>query len=437
VSETGQTEKFALRGVRLRRAKLRFLLSRASSKALREPLRKIRAPIRNFLLGFVKGFPVELQAQERLPIEPYAGRLPSPGTRCVVYDEATVSVRGHPLSRNSTTRESAHYKDRTFVAPNLTLESPGPHFWFSRTGLLLSPEGKIWPHSMIGPYQPRIMRQMPSVSMARDKSGESRFIFHPSLVKAPPRIAEERLLIVLSDSAHFGHFLLDSATLVHLATQIGAPMLSWPLTPWQRAICDRLGVRPGQIREISRGNYLLDRPVTSNRLTGLGANTAHPRNREAFDTIRANTPVEKFSDLPRRFYIMRGVRHGRILRNRAELAEALAARGVAPIQPDLLSFDEQVALFARAELVVAEFGAAMANLVFSPPGTKVVEIICEGQNDWWSSNLCAMLDLEHVVQFQRLTEEELRAGAIRHVVAEDFSYSADVAAICATVDQWI
>ena len=437
MSETGQTEKFVLRGGRLRWAKLRFLISRAASKAIREPLRKIRAPIRHFLLNFVKGFPVELESTELVPVEPYAGRLPSPGMRCVVYDEATVSVREHPLSRNSTTRESAFYKDREFVAPKLTLESPGPHFWFSRTGLLMSPEGKIWPHSMIGPYQPRIMRAMPSVSMARDKTGEGRFVFHPSLVKSPPHIVEERLLIVLSDSAHFGHFLLDSATLVHLAAQIGAPMLSWRLTPWQQAICDRLGVRPGQIRELPRGNYLLERPVTSNRLTGLGANTAHPRSREAFDAIRANTPVEKYPDLPRRFFIMRGVRHGRILKNRAELAEALAARGVAPIQPDLLSFDEQVALFARAELVVAEFGAAMANLVFTPPRTKVVEIICEGQNDWWSANLCAMLGLEHVVQFQRLTEEELRAGAIRHVVAEDFSYSADVAAICATVDQLI
>ncbi len=61
MSETGQTEKFVLRGGRLRWAKLRFLISRAASKAIREPLRKIRAPIRHFLLNFVKGFPVELE----------------------------------------------------------------------------------------------------------------------------------------------------------------------------------------------------------------------------------------------------------------------------------------------------------------------------------------------------------------------------------------
>jgi len=100
-----------------------------------------------------------------------------------------------------------------------------------------------------------------------------------------------------------------------------------------------------------------------------------------------------------------------------------------------LSFDEQVALFARAELVVCEFGAALANVVFCPPSAKIVEIISEGQHDPWSAHLCAMLGLEHVVQFQTLSQEERLSRGDRFSPSPDFAFTADVAAICAAVER--
>lgn len=417
------------------RARLRHFLSRATSAAIRGPIRTIREPVRNFLLKFVKGYRVEIESAAILPVVAYEGRLPKPRTRCVVYGEAIVHVRGHALSRNSSTPESVHYVDHDVTAPSLVLEHPEPHFWFSRSGLLISSEGKIWPHSFSGHFKPDMVRTVKSVSVSNGRDGEPQRLFHPSLVKAAPRVEEPSLLIGLGESPNFGHFMLDSAPLIHLAAQIGAPMLSWPLKSWQRDLCARLGVREGQIRELPARTHLLRHPVVSNRLAGLGAYIAHPRSRDAFATILANTPIERHGALPRRFYLMRGVRHGRALRNRAELAAALAARGVTAVQPELLNIEEQIALFARAELIVAEFGAALANVVFCSPRAKIVEIICEGQTDPWSSHLCGMLGLDHVVQFQRLSQEELLAGAVRHDRPDQFAYTADVAAICAAVDQ--
>ena len=95
------------------------------------------------------------------------------------------------------------------------------------------------------------------------------------------------------------------------------------------------------------------------------------------------------------------------------MIEALKPLGFVAIQPEKLSFDEQALTFAQADIIVCEFGAAMANAMFCRPGTKVVEIIAEGQHDPWSSHLCAMLELEHVVLFQRQSEEVL-ASAPRH-----------------------
>jgi capsular polysaccharide biosynthesis protein len=429
------TARFQARGGwRVNPEKLRHFLSRATGKAIREPLRKIREPIRHFLLRLIPGSRIAVADVSELPAAPYKGRLPASGTQCLVYGEEKVAVRAHPLSRNSTTPESVHYTDHDIEAAGLSLENPGPHFWFSRSGALLSPEGKVWPHSFTGHFQAALFRTVKSVSTIKGEAGEIQ-VFHPALVKSAPRISDAHLLVGLSEAPNFGHFLLDSIPLIHLATRIGAPMLSWPLKSWQRDLCARLGVRPGQIRELSPRTHFLEQPVTSNRLTGRGAYAAHPRSRAAFDAIRADTPVGRFKSLPKRFYVMRGLWHGRTLTNRAELADALFARGVAAVQPELLSIDEQIALYAGAELIVAEFGAALANVVFCPKNAKLVEIICEGQMDPWSAHLCAMLGLDHIVQFQRLNEDELRAGETRHVNPEAFSYRVDVAAICAAVEQ--
>jgi hypothetical protein len=425
----------ARQGRRKGAATWRRALSKAASKGLREPLRKIREPLRHFLLHFVGGFPVEVDSTASLPAARYDRRLPEPLTQCLVYDDAPVAIRLHPLSRNSAETDDFHYRDHEVISPGLTLEHPGPQFWFSRSGLMLSPQGRIWPHSFTGPFRQDRLRTVKSVSATRDQAGGAGLTFHPALLRGAPRISDAHLVVAQSEAPNFGHYLLDVAPLVHLGKEIGAPMLTWPLKPWQKDILARLGIGPGQIREIPAKTHLLDHPVTSNRLSGLGAHIAHPRARKAFETIRANVPIERHAALPRRFFLTRGAHHGRGLKNRGALAEALAARGVVAIQPELLSFDQQVAMFARAELVVAEFGAAMANVVFCPPDARIVEIISEGQHDPWSAHLCAMLGLEHVVQFQRLSEEERISRGDRFAPSPDFRFTADVAAICVAVER--
>jgi hypothetical protein len=408
-------------------------LSHWIRKGVRDPIRNLREPLRRLLLKLTPGFSIAIESPSILQLAPFDGRMPSPGTRCLVNDDARIAVRAHPLSRNSSEPEARHYVDHEVVSPGLSLDHPGPHYWFARSGVMISPQGRIWPYSLREPLTPETLRKVKCVGVEAD----GRQTFHPGLIGGAPRIAEPSLLVAQSDGANFGHFLLDVAPVIALGQELGARMLSWPLKAWQRDIVARLGVGAGAIRELPRKVYLLDHPVISNRIGGLGVYLAHPGARKAFDTIRANVPVERHADLPRRFYLMRGPRHGRVMRNRVALAEALKARGITPVQPELLGFDEQVALFSRAELVVAEFGAALANVVFCPPGAKILEIIIEGQDDAWSAHLCAMLALEHVVQFQTLSDEERRVRGDRFSPSPDFAYTADVAAICAAVDRII
>ena len=65
--------------------------------------------------------------------------------------------------------------------------------------------------------------------------------------------------------------------------------------------------------------------------------------------------------------------------NENEVLELLVSRGFQAVTMDGRTVVEQAALLSRAECVVAPHGAALANLVFAPPGTTVVELT---NNNW-------------------------------------------------------
>jgi hypothetical protein len=76
----------------------------------------------------------------------------------------------------------------------------------------------------------------------------------------------------------------------------------------------------------------------------------------------------------RRIYINRNDARKRRIVNEAEIWRSFAARGFKSVAAAKLSFRDQVALFAEAETVAGPHGAGFSNLIFAPPGTKVLEI---------------------------------------------------------------
>ena len=61
--------------------------------------------------------------------------------------------------------------------------------------------------------------------------------------------------------------------------------------------------------------------------------------------------------------------------NEEEVFALLEPAGFEAVTMDGRSIGEQAALFASAEVIVATHGAALANLVFSRPGTTVIELM--------------------------------------------------------------
>ena len=126
-------------------------LHAAWREAVRTPLRNFRRRLRDALPVSSAGVPVALDEATHLTIAPYEGRLPRPLARCEVVAPAQYPTRLHPLSVNSTNDERVHYLDHTVNAPAMTLEHLVDQYWFPAFGLLISPEGRVWRHSFLGP----------------------------------------------------------------------------------------------------------------------------------------------------------------------------------------------------------------------------------------------------------------------------------------------
>lgn len=86
---------------------------------------------------------------------------------------------------------------------------------------------------------------------------------------------------------------------------------------------------------------------------------------------RGNLPASNASP---RIFVGRGNARLRRLLNEAELAEALAGHGYASFLPSADDQLTQIDAFHRADRIVAVHGAALTNLIFCRPGTRVVEI---------------------------------------------------------------
>ncbi len=403
-------------------------------KAVRVPLKSFRARLRSAIAARAEGgVPVSVDRTTELAVVPFEGRFPPPQAQCTVVGATQYRTRLHPLTINSTTTEAMHYVDHTVDAPPLTLEHLVDPFWFPKLGLLISDDGLIWRHSFLGHFREGFLSSVGEIVERTGPDGAPKPLFFPRRLDDAPRIAEARLIIANSQKPNYGHYLLDIAPLIHLGAQMRAPMLTWTLKPWQRGLIDRLDAPHELIKEIRPAPVRLEHAIVSNRHSGISSQNAHPQHRQAFDTIRTNVMrAAPGLETPKRVLICRSLANSRNMVNRAELIEALKPLGFAAIQPEKLSFDEQVLTFANADVIVCEFGAAIVNAVFCRPEAKIVEIIAEGQHDPWSAHLLAMLGLEHVVLFQPQTEEAL-ANAPRHVKDSPFAYSVDVARVVETV----
>lgn len=84
------------------------------------------------------------------------------------------------------------------------------------------------------------------------------------------------------------------------------------------------------------------------------------------------------AEKPVKIYISRTLPSARVIVNEVEFLPLLQEMGFHVCRLEKMPFEEQVRLFRNAEVVVGPHGAGFTNLIFSKPGTRVIEILAKG-----------------------------------------------------------
>ena len=148
---------------------------------------------------------------------------------------------------------------------------------------------------------------------------------------------------------------------------------------WQRKLLNTVGISDEKLvhHELSCTYHCDDLVIKQFSHIDL---VPTPMEQEMFSRVARDVAGVKSASTRRRIFLSRrsvtreSGGNYRALLNEDALVEAFAARGYEIVEPELLPFPDQIRLFAEAELVVGLGGAALFNVIFSPPATRVVTI---------------------------------------------------------------
>jgi hypothetical protein len=221
--------------------------------------------------------------------------------------------------------------------------------------------------------------------------GTSRPLEHPLFLNPAPPAPHDvpgRLgVLAVRGDANYYHFLIDALPRLALLEQAGAPEPDrWYVPtglPFHGELLDLLGVKPEQRVDATAFPHVRAAELV---VPGLPA-TSEKNPPWVVAWLRSRLlPGVEVSGPRTRIYVTRGASaHNRAVRNETQVRDLLASYGFVGVDPGALSVEEQIRTFAQAELIVAAHGAALANLVFCSPGTRVIELFPAGYllPDYW------------------------------------------------------
>ncbi len=109
----------------------------------------------------------------------------------------------------------------------------------------------------------------------------------------------------------------------------------------------------------------------------------------------------------RRVFVDRSPTHGRTLTNGDAVRSLVASHGFAIVNPEGMSFGDQVRLFAGASVVVGHMGAAMTNTVFCRPTTTMLYLAPAGWIEPFYFDLAMTRGHEYQVLYGPVADPEV------------------------------
>jgi hypothetical protein len=245
------------------------------------------------------------------------------------------------------------------------------------------------------------------------------WLFRRMMLGRLTRVPGKSLLLV--GNRNYYHFLIEELPRVWLARQAGFEIgqldhivMFSPAHESQRTLCKRLEIDENKIVPLERFPHVeCEELYFTTGPWNYGAAYLQ-KAREFLLGLARSSSIQ----VMKRIYISRErCSHGKIT-NEVNLLIALNALGFEKVIPDTLSYDDQVALFAEAEVIVGAHGAGLTNLIFSQPHCKLVEIRnptyhqsetyqARGGNIFW--RFSQFLDFDYHAFFAKPDETDYRA----------------------------
>ena len=113
---------------------------------------------------------------------------------------------------------------------------------------------------------------------------------------------------------------------------------------------------------------------------------------------------------PRKIFIGRGGAMHRPLIHEDHILAEIRKRGFQGVQCGQMSVSDQARIFNAAEIIVGAHGAALTNLVFCRPGTRVIELFSPKYVNPCYRDICVALDLRHSAVIGNGEDWELSHG---------------------------
>lgn len=236
------------------------------------------------------------------------------------------------------------------------------------------PGGRIWGDR--GAVITEDDKLLGEVSYEFGKSPEEHSFF--SSAKNEPERIKGRVAVLSTEGAGYFHWIVGNLPRLHLIIKaeidpasIDHIIIDHGGFPFQEETLEMFGVGREKIMEADTQFYIEADEII---VPSLAWHKHHMPKwacvflRDIF-LPQKNTVAKKT-----RLFISREDAVERRISNHAEVAGFLKERGFEEIVPGGMTITEQVRAFKSAEVIVAPHGAGLTNIVFSDPGTKVIEL---------------------------------------------------------------
>jgi hypothetical protein len=245
-------------------------------------------------------------------------------------------------------------------------------------------------------------------------------------VNDPLKMIEEPSVLIddFFVSPNICHFIFDKFPRWHIASELTGPLRPVMFHPFSYVedIFSLLG---------TKHLFLIDPPIRmgtvffkslvvfGNSINGLRhpLNNGHSLWRQALQTLQGEVPKAQ-SHSRTRLMLTRAPGLPRQIQNMSEVTKLLAEYNVKLVDPANFSPLEQLQIFSNCSLLIGAHGAGLTNLAFTPPGSKIIELLpplCATQAYWtiahflgYSYEAITCIDPEHGIVDQSNVEHNPR-----------------------------